>query len=1331
MLKVEKVVDSGDKIKKTGQPLYDIYFQNGWKYDKQITRPDDWTVKTKEYIVTTSKLASGEIKRTYKSVDSEKDWIAIKQKAEQDIATSGKMVGEYIYDTLLQKPYQKIRGKLIRTIERKFYKKELERILETQIEFHPELRDCNLYTSCIEGLYPNNEPHRNNIANRDFLYLFVDDIIFYQRPLKSKKYLIDECPLEFREYTAEDGTIKKKGIKCITKSNPLFQEFRLLQWIKNLRIYRKDERQEVDVTEELLPTIADRELLFEWLNEKPNIDQKAFLKYKPFELEEKIKKMLGNEGYSIFKKDKERGLHTYYRWNYVEDKSYQLNETRGGILSYLKKAEIDPDFLDSETEMHLWHILYSVEDSEEITKALIKFANKHSLPESFIESFKKYPRIKKEYGSYSVKAIKKLLPLMRFGKWWNWDTIDSDTRTRIDKLLTGEYDEKIRYRVREKAINLQKEEDFQDLPLWLTSYIIYDRHSESSTLNYWKEANDITLLKQHSLRNPIVEMVVNETLQTVKDIWKYYGEGKENFFDEIHVELGREMKNPKEQREKISKRIAENEKTNIRMKSLLVELFNDGETENVRPYSPIQQEMLKIYEEGIYLNPDSVYSTVSEAEIDSIRKKNTPTPSDLKRYKLWLEQGYKSPYTGEIIPLSKLFTPAYEIEHIIPQTRFFDDSFSNKVICEAEVNSLKGNQLAYEFITNNKELKIELNYGKSVTLLHPEVYERNVKRYFGNNKTKMNKLLLEEIPDKFIERQMNDTRYISKTITSLLSNIVREESEQESISKNVIPTSGKVTSSLKRDWGLNDVWNELITPRFVRLNHMAGFEKYGSWENKEGKRVFQINTMEPELYQLEKKRIDHRHHALDALVVACSTRDHINYLNNINANGKDKDKPLRYDLREKLRRTEEIEVKKAVNGEVVRKKMRVAKEFYKPWNTFTKEAKEHLNKMVVSFKKNNRVINKTVNHYQKWVEQSDGTMKKMFVKQVKGDHWAIRKPLHKETISALVNLQDKKQVSLRAALSNVDNITNRSLRKKVRELADMGYNTNKIISFFNNLNFEWQGENIEKVDIFFYTNDQESTKVAASRVDLDDSFTENIIEKITDSGIRKILLAHIESYKYIVDEQGKPVSAEKLAFSPEGIEKLNCNIVELNGGKKHTPIYKVRTFEKFGNKFNVGNEGNNKFKYVEAAKGTNLFFAIYEDDKRVRSYETIPLNIVIERQKQGLPSCPENNEQGNRLLFSLSPNDLVYVPTPEEQDNPKTVDFSDLSKEQVKRVYKFVSCTGNRAYFINSTVATTIVNKYEFSALNKIEKCDDDVQIKSTCWKLEIDRLGNIKRVTT
>jgi CRISPR-associated endonuclease Csn1 len=189
---------------------------------------------------------------------------------------------------------------------------------------------------------------------------------------------------------------------------------------------------------------------------------------------------------------------------------------------------------------------------------------------------------------------------------------------------------------------------------------------------------------------------------------------------------------------------------------------------------------------------------------------------------------------------------------------------------------------------------------------------------------------------------------------------------------------------------------------------------------------------------------------------------------------------------------------------------------------------------------------------------------------------------------------------------------------------------------------------------------------------------------------------------------------------------MNKNIVDLNNGKLHQPILKVRTYETKGNKFAVGQTGNKKSKYVEAAKGTNLFFAIYADVNGKRSYETVPLNIVIERQKEGLSSVPETNEVGQKLLMCLCPHDLVYLPTEEEGEFLTPLNFNKLDKETANRIYKTVSFSTYQCFFIKHDVATSIVNKIEFSALNKMEKSVDGKMIKDCCVKLKVDRLGNI-----
>lgn len=1352
---ITSIVDTGKKYKEN--KVLEVVLQNG-AVGKIFKREiPNWIGLEKNIIATVDLDKDGNDKydddkklsqrfSIPTEADWEKEWKLIKIKTENDLKQSKKSVGSYIYDTLLQNPKQKINGKLVRVIERNFYKKELEQILETQKEYLVELKDQQLLKACAEELYENNEAQRSSLEKKDLGHLFVNDIIFYQRPLKSKKSLISDCKFESRSYIV-DGLKKTEAIKCIAKSHPLFQEFRLWQWIKNLRIYEK--ATDLEVTDIFITSDEDWVNLFEWLNNKKEIEQEPLIKFllgpqnlKPKNLSVEAKK---------------------FRWNYVYDavsdksKSYPCNETRSQILLRLAKVEkIPANFLTKEVEESLWHILYSVNDKLEIPKALKSFAAKHNLLDDigndFVEQFKKFPPYKRDYGSYSAKAIKKLLPLMRMGKYWNEPNIHQQTKDRIDKIINAEFDEKIRDRVRDKAISLKAVQDFQGLPLWLTSYIVYDRHSEDGDIKKWLLAKDIEnylnpkmegSFKQHSLRNPIVEQVITEALRVVKDIWNVYGNGAENFFNEIHIELGRSMKNTKADREYLTKQITENENTNLRIKALLAEMLNDSNVENVRPYSLSQQEILKIYEDGVLNSNIDI-----EEDILKISRTAQPSKSDLTRYKLWLEQKYRSPYTGAVIPLNRLFTTAYEIEHIIPQSRFFDDSFSNKIICETEVNKLKDNKLGLEFIKAHPEEIVPLNFGEQVKIFSVEAYERFVNDHYAKSRSKMRKLLLEDIPEKMVERQMNDTRYISKIVKNLLSNIVREDGEQETTSKNILSSNGQITDILKQDWGLKDVWNSIVAPRFERLNKLTGSNNFGSINEKTQKF---LPTVPLELAKgFSKKRIDHRHHALDALVIACATRNHINYLNNQHALDKSKKKTEeeKQKSREDLKR--KLCFKKYNEGSDTNYKW----VFKKPWESFTQEAKRQLETTIISFKQNIRVINKTVNKYEKW-ETKKGALEKILKTQEKGDSWAIRKPMHKDTISGLVRIRFKKTVQLSPALDDWEHIVDNKLRKFIKGFIDHNNDKKELLKYFKSGNNVWDDKDVSKVEIYYWDNDKTGIpNHVASRVKLDEGFNEAKILTITDTGIQSILINHLtqEKYQNAKDEKGKPVMPETLAFSADGIDEMNKNIKERNKGKFHQPIYKVRTYEARGTKFNIGQIGNKKDKFVVSADGTNLFFAIYKDVKGERSYETIPLNIVIENQKQGALnnkkpqdcSVPLINEKGDHLLFFLSPNDLVYIPTDDERGNPALITPKSINPKQV---YKFIDGSGTTANFITNVSATTIFNmnkkeqakrglnypiQNEYgigSPQSKNQKSLGEIMVKECCWKLQVDRLGQVIKI--
>ncbi|WP_028897309.1 type II CRISPR RNA-guided endonuclease Cas9 [Prevotella sp. HUN102] len=1270
-LKVVSVeADENNKGKDT---WYNVHLENGWIYRRSSKISlDNWVGKTKQFIVTTEYEKDGitlktdkegNVKRSFRA-PKEDDWGLLKKQTEGQLEKSGKTVGAFIYDHILDNPSDKIRGKFVRTIERRYYKDELRAILTAQSKYHEELRDGTMLAACAEELYKGNLPHQQSLLKKDMSYLLLDDLLFYQRPLKSKKSLIADCPYEYYEYVdKESGEIKRQTIKCIAKSNPYFQEFRLWQFIINLRLF--DRTDDKEVTEEYLPSKEAYARLFAYLNDRNDINQETLLK-DFFKL--KKEKMGNDKVYPI-------------RWNYIEDtsKKYPCNETRHELLVALQRAGIDKEWLaDKRLEYRLWHLLYSVEAKSEAETALQKLKD----DEAFVNSFLKVKPFKKEYGAYSEKAIKKLLAVMRMGNDWNEDNICVDTRKRIEDIINGDIDEKIRSRMGQGMRSFESVSDFQGLPEWLACYVVYGRHSEATEIQRWETPEELLNyvrfgFKQHSLHNPIVEQCILESLRTVHDIWKEVGH-----IDEVHIELGREMKSTSAQRASRTQAILKNENTNLRIKSLLMELKNDAGIENVRPFSPMQQEILRIYEEGALL--ELTKEDKQFDEISKISQMAQPTANELTKYKLWLEQKYRSPYTGKQISLAKLFTSAYQIEHIIPQSRYFDDSFSNKVICESEVNLLKSNMLGYEFIKNHGGEIVHCTMLGDVKVFNEDEYKAFVTEHYSAQEAKRKKknLLLEDIPDEFLNRQMNDSRYISKVVRTLLSNIVRTEDEMESTSKFVISCTGGITDRLKKDWGLNDVWNSIVYKRFERLNQITDTEAFGHWENKDGKRVFQTSVPLELQRGFNKKRIDHRHHAMDALVIACASRNIINYLNNESANSPEK----REDLRRKL----------CDKNRIIRK----------PWETFTQDVRKALEDVVVSFKNYVRVINKATNYYEKYDESG----KKIICKQKGEDMWAIRKPMHKDTVFGRVNLRRKETVVLSKALDNISSICNKELRKYINGLIAKNFNKKQLLAHFKSLNYRWNRQYVSKIDV--WVNSDEKEPMVATRKPLDISFDKKRIESITDTGIQKILL------NYLASKGDDPA----MAFTPEGIAEMNKNISLYNNGKYHQPIMKVRLSEPLGAKFPIGQTGNKKEKYVEAQKGTNLYFAIYENDKGERSYNTVPLNEVAERLKQGLSPVPEVDDQGVPLKFYLSPNDLVYVPSEEE------VALNECRMDK-SRIYKVVSGTGKDCFFLPNRISKPIFEKVEFEAKNKLGRALSGEMIKTVCWKLEIDRLGNIRKI--
>ncbi|MEW4924689.1 type II CRISPR RNA-guided endonuclease Cas9 [Algibacter sp. 2305UL17-15] len=1403
-LKIDKV-EFVEKLK-GGKNKYQIKYENGWLQDKSSKFKPKWEGQSKEIITQVTYNVNGkEIKTNSNTskrsinVPTEDDWNLQKLKTDSKINTyiaknKNSGVSSYIYSELLKSPKIKLKGDggLITVIDRELYRKEISKIIQTQKQFYPDLLDNEeTFKKAVNLLYPRNESHKRNLEKLDIKHLITDDILLYQRDLKSKKSEISNCKYEWRREIEFFNKItnrlekRKEYLKVIHKANPYYQEFRIWDLIKRIKVYKINDRNEngevvrnVDVTNKV---ISKKDNLFDFLNDRASINEYQLLNY--LKLEEKEYK------WNLTQRDEANEL----KANKTDEKP--CNETRSRFLKRIKKTKgLDAfSFLDFDTEMKIWHFIYSVNKQEEFQKGLSTLFNKigeekeleKKIILELIKNFESITSFKNDYARYSEKAIKKLLPFMRIGKYWDKEEVERGLKDSEKKLKNAESklilnrNERIDKVIETESINGEIT-DFKGLHVSSACYLVYGFFSEAGNVQYWNSPIDIVSFlqndfKQHSLNNPIVEKIIAETLQLIKTIWEHkeFGNNEKEYFDEIHLELARELKKNASQKKADSKRNLDNRKSNERIKKLLKELKN--ENSNINPHSPTQQERLKILEDGVlseikFHKDETKYKikesgkSISKKEITKIQKdfsENKITNADLVRYKLWLDQRYQSPYTGKIIKLSDLFNrEKYEIEHIFPKERINLDAFYNKVLCETEVNKSKGAKTGYQFILDANENEIFCTAHQSkVPVLSERAYIDNAKSIY--NGTKKEILLSKEIPKKFTNAQLNNTRYISKAIMGILSNIVRKDDTEKRIidngfkSRNLINVNGRITSILKHDWKLFDTWNTLIEPRFKRLNDLTNTNEFGFIDKDNGHNFFR-NTVPKEFEDdFDKKRIDHRHHALDALVVALTTNSHTSYLNNQFGESKE----IRYDLRSKL-------TFKKKNHEGNSQRI-----FYQPLQSSTNsnevtycfdECKskriedvvlEALQNTIVSYKKNNRIINKSSNKTWQWVKNGSGWDKQLVPQQEgkrkninKKYNWDIRRRLNEDTFSGSVKLhQETELVSVVQALDNIENVVNQQQMHYLKN-AKLNSVSSKLIE---------KKLNVSKIEIYKpYVAVRPKEKISPSIK----------IEDITDISIQKILKNHLKQEKFQnqKDSDGKKIPPEDLAFSPEGLLDMNNNIKMLNGDKDHKPIYKARLKKAKGKMFPQGKTGNKKTKFVVTAGGSNNYLGVYQNNEtKERLFEVPALEETIEKLKQkdnynsSIFNQKKWDKKGNEyeLLFELSPNDLVYVPTEEEAKDYNLVNLP-LNKEQKVRIYCVNDFNEKVVNFVQHHIAQPIyaIKKADFEK-DKIEKklfhngknflneiavtnqnnkkqttleIEENFLIKERCWKLKVDKLGKI-----
>lgn len=269
-----------------------------------------------------------------------------------------------------------------------------------------------------------------------------------------------------------------------------------------------------------------------------------------------------------------------------------------------------------------------------------------------------------------------------------------------------------------------------------------------------------------ALRNPTVIRTQNELRKVVNNLIGLYGKP-----DLIRIELARQVGKSKREREEMQAGIRNQEK---RRKAAASDLIS----------------------KGIAL----------------------PSRSDVEKWLLWKECGEFDPYSGKPVSFDALFrTGEFDVEHIWPRWKSFDDSYGNKTLCLKSLNLRKTNKTPFGAFDGDPEW--------------PQMKAR-VWQLVKDGKMKPGKAKRfcreQPLDDDFASRQLNDTGFAARQAVAFLKRLWPDVGITASVT--VQPVTGRVTAQLRRLWGLNNILSD------------------------DG----------------EKTRTDHRHHAIDALVVACA-----------------------------------------------------------------------------------------------------------------------------------------------------------------------------------------------------------------------------------------------------------------------------------------------------------------------------------------------------------------------------------------------------------------------------------------------------------------------------
>lgn len=780
-----------------------------------------------------------------------------------------KTLGQYFYE--LKQSGEKVRGRY--TSRKYHYEEEFNKICE------------------VQGI-------------SDSLKTDLHKAIFFQRKLKSQKFLVGKCTLE---------TDKPR---CPI-SHFEFEEFRMLQFINSIRIKR--ESNDVDAPS-----------LFEEMNEvypkDGELTEKEIEEIKPlffksskpnFKFDDIIKKL---------KKNNEWTFNYRYNPNVAAcPVSTSLKNIFGDDWKNIKIPNEDSSSNKKFYDIYdIWHVLFDFDDDLKLRQFAL---NKLHLNSEQAEKFSNI-HFPQGYANLSLKAIRKILPFLRKGYVYSHAVFLANIPTMIGQKLYEENAEKIEKAVKEITKTIKYKNTLIAIENRCIDAVIKDENHDFRTEEWDKSIVDkmifetygkrkfleFPLDKQNSIKNEIFEKV-SDSLKIANgrnpNDYKYPSLRTDDLIELFLREQGFGIKknaklyHPSDTEYNFEKPFDDADgKTYLgsprtpsvknpvamralhQLRKLINYLIKTGQVDSeTRVHVELANEVNdKNWRKAIkeFQDDNEKKNTKYKARIIELCKECgfdiVPTDDDIKKYRLYEEQKIGGvsmcPYTGKTINITDLFgpNPTFDFEHTIPRSLSYDDSLENLTLCDSDFNrNVKKQHIPSELANFDKIAKrfnkfyenkideclsiIERNKTRG-GYIAPSVKDAKIVRRHKAQleldyyKGKLQRFNLKEVTSGFKHSQLNDTRIITKFALNYLRPVFH----------HTYPVKGSMTDTFKRQWGLLDRTES-------------------------------------------KDRSNYRHHAVDALTIACVNRGKFNLLSEA--------------------------IKKSANGAHLK--------FEKPWENFDKD----------------------------------------------------------------------------------------------------------------------------------------------------------------------------------------------------------------------------------------------------------------------------------------------------------------------------------------------------------------------------------------------------------